>query len=148
MGFRYYKIEICGKNSIPLIDFLYFQCTISTCWKIYTFYYKKNFKIFTYLWKAASLSNYTILATALGSHCSLRCIRRHNLLEVGDQEIPQFENCHLANCHLGSHPWENAFGKIPNTSENVLYSNPFQCALSILPQKCFLLYFGILTLPI
>ena len=40
-----------------------------------------------------------------------------NLWEVAALEIAHLRSCHLRNCYLGgSRPWENAFGKIPNTS--------------------------------
>jgi len=45
-------------------------------------------------------------------------------LEVGAWEISLLGSCHLGKCHLGSCPWENPFGKIPNTianSQNVHY---------------------------
>ena len=32
-------------------------------------------------------------------------------------EIVHLGSYHLGNCHLGNRPWENAFGKVPNTSE-------------------------------
>ena len=39
--------------------------------------------------------------------------------EVASWEIVIWENVHLGSCrleiaHLGSFPWENAFGKVPN----------------------------------
>ena len=38
-----------------------------------------------------------------------------NLWEVAAWYIEHLGSCHLGHCHLESRPWENAFGKVPNT---------------------------------
>ena len=65
-----------------------------------------------------------VLAAALGtqahpncssqpSWCSLRRLRRANLTfgKLTLEKLHIWEVCFLGNCHLGSRPWENAFGK-------------------------------------
>ena len=42
------------------------------------------------------------------------------MLEVAAWEISHLGSCHFGNCHLGSRPWENEFGKVPNTFETTL----------------------------
>ena len=44
-----------------------------------------------------------------------RALRLGQTWEVAALEIAHLGSCYLGKCNLGSRPWENAFGKVPNT---------------------------------
>ena len=41
--------------------------------------------------------------------------------EIVILEIAHLGSCLSGNCHLGSCPWENAFGKVPNQNTKIIY---------------------------
>ena len=55
-----------------------------------------------------------------------------NLLEVAAWEIAHLGSCHLGNWYLGSLPWENAFGKVPNTNIRTLIVKEQKSLISIM----------------
>ena len=75
---------------------------------------------------AAAIGLQSVPATPLGllahpSHSALPPLQLAapqkgwpNLWEVSGWEIADMGSFYLGNCHLGSRPWENAFGKVPN----------------------------------
>ena len=58
----------------------------------------------------AALGPQHILATALSPYCSLRRLRKPNLI---------FGKLPLGKLSLANHTWNNALGKIPNTSRSL-----------------------------
>ena len=75
---------------------------------------------------AAAIGLQSVPATPLGllahpSHSALPPLQLAapqkgwpNLWEVSGWEIADMGSFYLGNCHLGSRPWENAFGMVPN----------------------------------